>query len=47
MKNKLITAIICAAALASCGQTQEKSTEKENYYETMKVSLSDRTLTTG
>ena len=47
MKNKYITAIICAAALVSCGQTQEKSTEKENYYETMTVSLSDRTLTTG
>ena len=47
MKNRLITAIICAATLLSCGQTQEKSTEKENYYETMTVSLSDRTLTTG
>ena len=47
MKNKYITAIICAATLLSCGQTQEKSTEKENYYETMTVSLSDRTLTTG
>ena len=47
MKNKYITAIICAAALVSCGQTQEKTTQKENYYETMTVSLSDRTLTTG
>ena len=47
MKNRYITAIICAAALVSCGQTQEKTTQKENYYETMTVSLSDRTLTTG
>ena len=47
MKNKYITAIICAATLVSCGQTQKQSTEKENYYETMEVSLSDRTLTTG
>ena len=47
MKNKYITAIICAATLVSCGQTQKQSTEKENYYETMTVSLSDRTLTTG
>ena len=47
MKNKYITAIICAATLLSCGQTQEKTTQKENYYETMTVSLSDRTLTTG
>lgn len=47
MKNKYITAIICAAILVSCGQTQKQSTEKENYYETMTVSLSDRTLTTG
>ena len=47
MKNIYITAIICAATLVSCGQTQKQSTEKENYYETMTVSLSDRTLTTG
>ena len=47
MKNKFISAIICTAMLASCAQRQENATQKESYYETMAVSLSDRTLTTG
>ena len=47
MKRKILTLIIGAAALAACHQTQEKSTQKENYYETMEVTRSDRTLTTG
>ena len=47
MKRKILTLIIGATALAACHQTQEKSTQKENYYETMEVTRSDRTLTTG
>ena len=47
MKDSLITAIICTAALISCGQTPKQTSQKESYYETMEVSLSDRTLTTG
>ena len=47
MKRKILTLIIGAAALAACNQTQVKSTQKENYYETMEVTRSDRTLTTG
>ena len=47
MKTKLLAIITGIAALAGCGQTQEKKTEKENLYETMEVTLSDRTLTTG
>lgn len=47
MKRKILAFIIGAAALAACNQTQEKSTPKENYYETMEVTRSDRTLTTG
>lgn len=47
MKRKILTLIIGAAALAACHQTQVKSTQKENYYETMEVTRSDRTLTTG
>ena len=47
MKRKILAFIIGAAALAACHQTQVKSTQKENYYETMEVTRSDRTLTTG
>ena len=47
MKRKILALIIGATALAACHQTQEKSTQKENYYETMEVTRSDRTLTTG
>ena len=47
MKRKILTLIIGATALAACHQTQVKSTQKENYYETMEVTRSDRTLTTG
>ena len=47
MKRKILAFTIGAAALAACNQTQEKSTQKENYYETMEVTRSDRTLTTG
>ena len=47
MKRKILAFIIGATALAACHQTQEKSTQKENYYETMEVTRSDRTLTTG
>ena len=38
---------ISAVAFASCRQVQETATQKENYYETMEISLGDRTLTTG
>ena len=38
---------ICAIALTSCRQAQETKTQKENYYETMEVTLGERTLTTG
>ena len=37
MKRKILAFIIGAAALAACHQTQEKSTQKENYYETMEA----------
>ncbi|MBO5311078.1 MAG: biotin/lipoyl-binding protein, partial [Bacteroidales bacterium] len=47
MKNRLLTITLGIAAIVSCNQTQEKSTQKENYYETMEVTRSDRTLTTG
>ena len=47
MKTKLLAIVIGVAALASCNQTQESTTKKENLYETMEVTLSDRTLTTG
>ena len=47
MKRKILALIIGATALAACHQTQVKSTQKENYYETMEVTRSDRTLTTG
>ena len=47
MKRKILAFIIGAAALTACNQTQVKSTQKENYYETMEVTRSDRTLTTG
>ena len=47
MKNKVFAIISCAIALASCNQPKTQTGVKENYYETMEVSLSDRTLTTG
>lgn len=36
-----------AIALASCKQTQEKSVPKVSYYETLEISLGERTLSTG
>ena len=48
MKNKVPAIIFSAIALASCNQNKtQAATQKENYYETMEVTLSDRTLTTG
>ena len=48
MKNKVLAIISCAIALASCNQPKtQTAAQKENYYETMEVYLSDRTLTTG
>ena len=47
MKNKLLAIIIGAAVLTACNHTQKTTAQKENLYETMEVSLSDRTLTTG
>ena len=47
MKNKVFALISCAIALASCNQHKTQTAVKENYYETMEVTLSDRTLTTG
>ena len=40
--------LVCALALAGCGNTQQNTqSEKDTYYETMTISLGDRTLTTG
>ena len=47
MKNKVFALISCAIALAGCNQPKTQTAVKENYYETMEVTLSDRTLTTG
>lgn len=47
MNKKLLAIIIGVAAMTACNQTQEKTTKKDNLYETMEVTLSDRTLTTG
>ena len=48
MKNKVLAIIFSAIVLASCNQNKtQTATQKENYYETMEVTLSDRTLTTG
>ena len=48
MKNKVLAIIFGAIALVSCNQKNTQTTaQKENYYETMEVTLSDRTLTTG
>ena len=47
MKNKILAFLIGAIALSACNQTQVTTAQKENYYETMEVTLSDRTLTTG
>ena len=47
MKYKVLAIILCAVALASCKQPQTQTAQKENYYETMEITLGDRTLTTG
>ena len=48
MKNKVLAIIFSAIALASCNQNNtQTAAQKENYYETMEVTLSDRILTTG
>ena len=48
MKNKVLAIIFSAIALTGCNQNKtQTATQKENYYETMEVTLSDRTLTTG
>lgn len=47
MKNRLLAIVCCIASITACNQTQEKDTQKDNYYETLEVTLSDRTLTTG
>ncbi len=47
MKNTVLAIILCAVALASCKQPQTQTAQKENYYETMEITLGDRTLTTG
>ena len=47
MRNAILSIFLCAAALVSCNQTQEKTTKKEHLYETLEVALSNRTLTTG
>lgn len=36
---------VCVLLAASCGQTQQKSTQKNVTYETLEVTLSDRVLT--
>ena len=48
MKHIKIASLICALALAGCANNQQKTqSEKDTYYETMAISLGDRTLTTG
>ena len=48
MKNKVLAIIFSVIALAGCNPKKtQTATQKENYYETMEVTLSDRTLTTG
>lgn len=47
MRTKLLAILIGIAALSACNQTQVKTVTKENLYETMEITLSDRTLTTG
>ena len=48
MKYIKIASLICALALAGCANNQQKTqSEKDTYYETMAISLGDRTLTTG
>ena len=47
MKNQVFAIISCAIALAGCNQPKTQTAVKESYYETMEVTLSDRTLTTG
>lgn len=37
---------VCVLLAASCGQTQQKATQKNVTYETLEVTLSDRVLTT-
>lgn len=48
MKHIKFLPLVCALALAGCGNTQQNTqSEKDTYYETMAISLGDRTLTTG
>ena len=48
MKRIKLLPLVCALALAGCGNTQQNTqSEKDTYYETMTISLGDRTLTTG
>ena len=48
MKRIKFLPLVCALALAGCGNTQQNiQSEKDTYYETMTISLGDRTLTTG
>ena len=48
MKHIKIVSLVCALALAGCANTQQNTqSEKDTYYETMAISLGDRTLTTG
>ena len=48
MKRIKFLLLVCALALAGCGNTQQNTqSEKDTYYETMTISLGDRTLTTG
>ena len=48
MKRIKFLPLVCALALAGCGNTQQNTqSEKDTYYETMTISLGDRTLTTG
>ena len=48
MKNKVLAIVFSVIALAGCNPKKtQTATQKENYYETMEVTLSDRTLTTG
>lgn len=45
--KKAILFLIGIAVVISCNRTSDKPSQKENYYETLEVSLSDRILTTG
>lgn len=48
MKNKRLAIIfICASAIISCKEEKKENIVKDSVYETMEVTLKDRTLTTG